>query len=325
MTPLRIGILGAGNISKTMTKTLHQMEGVVPHAIASRDMTRAKAFAQEMNVEKAYGSYEELVQDPNIDLIYVATPHSSHAEHAMLCLHHDKPVLCEKAFTGNATQAKQVLDLAQQKSLFITEAVWPRYMPMYATLRKLIENGAIGKAQLLSASFGHPLSDVPRMTQPELAGGALLDLGVYPINFARNAFGNKIASVASTATLLPTGVDAQNSITLTYDDGRMASLTSTLLATTNKQGLIAGDSGYIIVENILNIEKIRVYTIDQKLVGEYQRPPQISGYEYEIQACIDALREGRRECPEMPHSETLQIMLLMDELRHHWGVHYPFD
>ena len=186
----RIAIMGAGNIAGIMAKTIKKMKHVKCYAIASRDLGRAKEFAKKYGVKKAYGSYEEMVQDSKIDLVYIATPHSEHYQNMKLCIEYGKPVLCEKAFTANAEQAEEVFRLAKEKGVFVTEAIWTRYMPFLSSIRGILSSGIIGTPSMLTCNLGYHLVHVPRMMQPELAGGALLDLGVYTLNFASMLFGD---------------------------------------------------------------------------------------------------------------------------------------
>lgn len=325
MSKIKMGILGAGNIVRLMAETISKMENVDAYAVAAREFERAEKFASEFGFEKAYGSYEEMLKDKNLDLVYIATPHSHHYEHSIMCLNYGKNVLCEKSFTANAKQAEEVLKLAESEGLLITEAIWTRYMTMAKTLNEVIESGVIGKVTSLNVNLGYVMPHKARLIDPALAGGALLDLGVYTINFASMVFGDKIKSISSTAIKTESGVDAQNSITLCFEDGKMAILNSSMLAITDRQGVINGDKGYIVVENINNYEKIRVFSLDREEIATYDAPKQISGYEYEVEAAIKAIKNNEIECPEMPHKETLRIMKLMDYLRHEWGVIYPFE
>ncbi|MVX66511.1 gfo/Idh/MocA family oxidoreductase [Clostridium chromiireducens] len=325
MSKIKMGILGAGDIAKLMAETISKMDNVDTYAIAARDLERAEKFSKEYGFEKAYGSYEEMLKDESLDLVYIATPHSHHYEHAVMCLNHGKHVLCEKAFTSNAKQAEEVLKLAESKGLLITEAIWTRYMPMSKTLNEVIESGVIGKVTSLNVNLSYPITHKARIIDPELAGGALLDLGVYTLNFAAMVFGDKIKSISSTAIKTETGVDAQNSITICFEDGKMAVLNSSILAISDRQGVINGDKGYIVVENINNYEKIRVFSLEREEIAVYDAPKQITGYEYEVEAAIQAIENKEIECPQMPHKETLRIMEIMDSLRHEWGVIYPFE
>ncbi|MCD7737008.1 MAG: Gfo/Idh/MocA family oxidoreductase, partial [Lachnospiraceae bacterium] len=197
MEKMNLAILGAGGIASTMAKTVAQMDEVNLYAVAARDGARARAFADRFGAEKSYGSYDEMLRDDQVDLVYIATPHSHHCEHAKLCIEHGRPALCEKAFTRNAREAREVLDFAHEKGVFITEAMWVRYMPMSVTLKKLLESGRIGKIVGLTANLGYSLMHVERMVRPELAGGALLDLGVYTMNFATWVLGDEVQSLSA--------------------------------------------------------------------------------------------------------------------------------
>ena len=325
MKKLKMAILGAGGIASTMAKTISQMEQVECYAVGSRSLEKAQAFAQKFGFQKAYGSYEELVKDEEVELVYIATPHSEHYENARLCIRHKKPVLCEKAFTANAKQAKELLEYAKKEKVFITEAIWVRYMPMLQIIRKELADGVIGTPTMLTANLGYLVSAVPRMQRPELAGGSLLDLGVYPINFALMMFGDNIAKVSSACTYTDSGVDEQDSITFIYEDGKVAQLAASMLGLSDRRGTIYGTKGFMVIENINNFESLTVYDTNYHEVKTIERPAQISGYEYEVEACIRALSEGKLECEEMPHEETLRVMELMDGLREEWGVKFPFE
>ncbi|WP_455714354.1 Gfo/Idh/MocA family protein [Anaerosporobacter sp.] len=322
---MKIGILGAGNIAQTMANTISKMDGIVSYAVASRDFEKANAFATKNGFAKAYGSYEDLVSDKEVELIYIATPHSHHYEHAKLCIEHGKPVLCEKAFTANANQAKEILSLAKEKKVFITEAIWTRYMPSRERIQSIIESGIIGEVTSVTANLGYVINHKKRLVDPVLAGGALLDLGVYPINFAFMVLGSDYSEVSSTAIVTDSGVDSMNSITLSYGDGKMATLHSTFHARTNRMGVISGTDGYMEVQNINNCEEIRVYDLKDELIKKETFKDQITGYEYEVKECVEALKNGHLECEQMPHAETIKIMELMDSLRKQWGVIYPWD
>ena len=324
---MNIGILGAGHIAGKMAETVNRMDPrqYRCYAVASRDYTKALSFAQQYRVARAYGSYEAMLADPLVDLVYIATPHSHHAAHAKLCLTNGKPVLCEKAFTATAAQAEEVLALAREKGIFITEAIWTRYMPSRRIIREIVDSGVLGHVHSIQADIGYPLRAVERLNEPALAGGALLDIGIYPIHFALMAFGDQIDRVQAHAVLSPKGVDLMDSITLTWPDGRFAVLHATMLTPTDRMGYIYGEEGYLAVTNINNPERIVRYDRDHRPVEEYEIPAQISGYEYEVEACRDALEKGGTECLQMPHARTLAVMRLMDEIRGQWGMRYPFE
>ena len=325
MSRLRMGILGAGGIARVMADTLQKMDTAEAYAVAARDLDRAQAFADEFSVKHAYGSYEELLRDPKVELIYIATPHSLHKEQAMRCLEAGKPVLCEKAFTSNASEAREVLETAREKQVFITEAIWPRYMPMAKILKDFCGSGKIGEIKALTANLGYPVFQNERIHRADLAGGALLDVGVYPRTFASRGCGGGIEDITASAVISEEGVDLQNSIILTYKGGQTATIFSTVTGPTDRQGILYGTAGYAIVENINNFEEINVYNTDHKRIERIERPAQITGYEYEVQAAVDCIREGKIECPQMPHKEIVRIMELMDKIRAGWGMKYPWE
>lgn len=325
MKKLKMAIMGAGTIARAMAATIQEMEEIELYAIASRSLSKAEAFGKEFGFLKAYGSYEELAEDTEAELVYIATPHSEHLSNTLLCLEHKKHVLCEKAFAVNEKQAQEMIALAEKNNLLLAEAMWVRYMPMAATLKEVLAKGAIGRPRMLTANLGYLIDKVERLKNPALAGGALLDVGVYTLTFASVAFGNKVKSIHSQAIMTDTGVDAQNSITLCYEDGKMAVLNSSMEVLSDRQGIISGTEGYLVVENINNFESIRVYNTDRRLVEEHLCPKQISGYEYQVLACRDAIASGKIQCPQMPHEETLAIMRWMDTVRAQWNLKYPME
>lgn len=319
---MKLAILGAGGIAVQMAKTVAGMDNVEAYAVAARELSRAQAFAQEHGFTKAYGSYEEMLADKEVDLVYVATPHSHHFKHAKMCLEAGKPVLCEKSFTVNADQARALFALAAEKKLLITEAIWTRYMPSRKMINDVIASGVIGEVTSLTANLGYSLFGVERIWEPKLAGGALLDVGVYPINFARMVFGDTTKEVKAQA-VFKNGVDMINSIEMHFADDKVATLQSSVCAVSDRVGGIFGTKGYIEVQNINNPEKITVYDSTHTETAVYYPPKQITGYEYEVQACVKALETGALECPEMPHEETIQVMEIMDEIRKSWGYEIP--
>ena len=320
-----IGIMGSGNIAGIMAGTINKMKNVRVYAVASRQQVHADVFAGKYGCKKAYGSYADLVADKKVDLIYVATPHSEHYENVKMCLEAGKPVLCEKAFTLNAAQAEELVRIAAEHKVFLAEAMWTRYMPMLTTIREVIGSGIIGEPKTLTANLGYMISDKERLTNRALGGGALLDVGVYTINFALMIFGHNISKIASCCTFTETGVDEQNAICLQYYDGKAANLNSSMVSLSDRQGIIYGTKGLAVVENINNFESIAVYDRQYKKVASYKCPKQISGYEYEVAACIEAIKCGLIECAQMPHSETLRVMRIMDEIRSQWGMKYPCE
>lgn len=328
---MKVAILGAGGIACSMARTLQGMKAkgrpVELYAVASRSLDKARAFADKWGFQKAYGSYEEMVKDPEVDLVYVATPHSHHAEQTRLCIDHGKAALVEKSFTGNARQAEEVLAYAKEKGVLVAEAIWTRYMPSRKIIDDLIAQGEIGKPEVLTANLGYTIAGKQRIYDPALAGGALLDVGVYVLNFASMAFGDDVVRMESSVAKFETGMDHTENMTLYYADGRTAMLYATAMVRTDRNCIICGDKGAIRVDNVNNPQVITVY--DNIQANEVRKvinvPEQITGYEYEVEACMRALEEGAVECPEMPHSQIIHMMKVMDALRAQWGVVYPFD
>ena len=325
MKTYKVGIIGAGSIARAMAATVNGMGNVTGYAIASRDIRKAEEFARQWHFERAHGSYQALIDDPEVDLIYIATPHSHHYEQARQCIEAGKPVLCEKAFTANAAQAEALLRLAEERNVFITEAIWTRYMPFSRQIADTLRSGIIGNPYLLTANLGYPIRQVERLQKPELAGGALLDVGIYTLNFAAMLFGTDIERTESACMKALSGVDAQDCITLYYPGERMAVLTCSMYACTDRLGIVSGEKGHLIVENINNPQRMKVVDNSYRTIAEYAAPPQITGYEYEVEACIEAIANGWKESPHMPHAETLRIMKQMDSLRADWGIRYPFE
>ena len=320
---MKLGILGTGYIAEMVAPALAALPEITCYAAASRTPGKAEAFAREHSFEKACTSYEEMLSDPEVELVYVATPHSHHFEHMMLCLEYGKHVICEKAFTLNARQAEAVFAAAKQKGLYVAEAIWTRYMPSRQMLNELLCSGIIGKPNTLTANLSYPISGVRRIYDPALAGGALLDIGVYGLNFALMHFGGDIARVESSVSKMETGVDGMETITLFYRDGRMAVLTHSVYCRSDRMGCIHGDKGYLVVENINNPQSIRVFDLQDRLLARYDVPEQINGYEYEFREAVRCIGEGKTQPDSMPHGDTLEVMELMDGLRRQWGVVYP--
>ena len=321
----KVGIIGAGWIADKMAEALSPLSDYCVYAIASRSLEKAAAFSERWNVQKAYGSYEEMLEDKDVDLVYIATPHSHHFPHTMLALEHGKHVLVEKAFTANAQEAEVLIRTAREKGLFITEAIWTRYMPLSHKVKETMESGIIGEPRLLTATLCYMMEFKERILRPDLCGGALLDLGVYALNFARMYFGTDIVRTVSNCQLGETGMDMQECISLCFADGKMANLQAGTLCLNDRQGIINGTEGYIRVDNINCPELIEVYR-NYELVARYERPEDmVNGYEYQVYECRRCIEEGLQESPMMPHEETLSIMRQMDALRKEWGVVYPMD
>ena len=322
---LRVGIVGAGWIAEKAAITLNGLQECACHAIASRSLEKAQAFASKWGIPFAYGSYGELIAAPDIDLIYVATPHSHHYAVTKEALLAGKPCLVEKAFMANHREAAEIVRIAHERKVFLAEAIWTRYQPAVGMVRDLIGSGRIGTPRLLTATLGYSMGNKERIFRPDLCGGALLDLGVYALNFVRMFFPADIVSIESQCVKSDTGMDLTNAISLVLADGMLCNLQSSATCVGDNIGVIAGTEGNIIIDNINNPQTITVNGPDRTYIETLRVPPQITGYEYQFLACRKALQEGLTEPAEMPHDEMLYIMQLMDGLRQEWGVRYPMD
>ena len=322
---MRIGIVGAGWIAEKAAITLNGLADCEAYAIASRSIEKAKTFAKQWEMKKAYGSYAELIADKDVDLVYVATPHSHHYDVTREALLAGKPCLVEKAFMANHRQAKEIVGLSRERKVFLAEAIWTRYQPVVKMMRDLINSGRIGTPRLVTATLGYSMGDKPRIMRPDLCGGALLDLGVYALNFVRMFFDADIVSMECQCVKSQTGMDLTNAMSLVLSDGVLCNLQSSAACVGDNIGVIAGTEGNLIIDNINNPQQITVNGPDRTYIETIHVPQQITGYEYQFQACRQALIDGLLEPREMPLEETLYIMQLMDGFRKKWGVKYPMD
>ena len=320
---MKLGVLGAGHISEVEAPTWVAMEGIECYAVSSRSLEKAEAFAKNFGFEKAYGSYEEMLRDPEVELVYVATPHSHHYEHMMLCINAGKPILCEKAFTLNAEQARAIKAAAAEKGVYVAEAIWTRYMPSRKIINDVLASGIIGKPNTLTANLSYVIAHKQRIYDPNLAGGALLDIGVYGVNFALMHFGADIERVESSVKMSDRGVDEMETITIFYRDGRMAVLTHSIFCRSDRKGIIHGDKGYMVIENINNPQSLRVFDLQDQEVAFYDFSDQISGYEYEFMESAACIAAGKKEADSMPMEHTVAVMEFMDSLRRQWNMVYP--
>lgn len=319
----KFGMLGTGHMAERMADTVRQMKDVDLYAVAARTEERAKHFAKEYGAAKYYNSYQTLMEDEEVQLIYIATPNHLHYEHARACIQHGKPVLLEKPFTLNEQQAQALIDLAEMNQVFLCEAMWVRFMPLISRLKQELEAGRIGEVTSVTADIGYDLKDKMRVNRLDMGGGALLDIGVYPITFALQVLGKEIDNISTSMVRMNSGVDAQEFVNLVYTSGAMAGLYATMLSATDKQGKIYGTDGYVIVDDINNYSCYRVYDKKGELIETVERPEQISGLEYEVQACIHAIQGRKLECPQMTHGDTLFLMRILDTVRNTWDMRFP--
>ena len=322
---MRVGIIGTGWIAEKAAITLNGLQTCKAYAVGSRSEATANTFAKRWNITKAYGSYTELIADPNVDLVYIGTPHSHHYDVTKEALLAGKPCLVEKAFMANTRQTEDILALAHEKKVFLAEAIWTRYQPAITIIRDLLNAGRIGNPRLITATLGYSMGEKPRIMQPDLCGGALLDLGVYALNFVRMFTDCDIETIDGHCVKSVTGMDLTNAMTIILKNGILANVQSSATCVGDNIGVIAGTDGNLIIDNINNPQTITVNGPDRTYIETIHVPQQITGYEYQFLACRQALIDGLLEPCGMPHTETLYIMQLMDGLRRKWDVRYPMD
>ncbi|RCX20660.1 putative dehydrogenase [Fontibacillus phaseoli] len=323
---IKWGIMGTGWIAEQFAKDLVHVGNGEGLAAGSRTLASAEKFAEKFGLERAYGSYEELVNDPDIDAIYVATPHPYHKENVLTALNAGKAVLCEKPFTVNSLELEQLISSAKQKKLFLMEAMWTRFLPPIVQVRKWLEDGRIGEVKLVKAEFGFRSDWNPqgRLLNPELGGGALLDAGIYPVSFASMIFGSKPDKIWSTAEIGETGVDEQFSIMLDYGQGKVAMLNGAVRLNLNNDAYIHGTEGMIHIPSFLNAKEA-VLRVTGKEEEKYRDGRSSTGYAFEAEEVGYCLLEGLKESPAIPLEESLGILKLLDEIRAQWGLKYPFE
>jgi predicted dehydrogenase len=319
------GILGPGGIARAFAKDLTLLEGHTIGAVGSRSLNNAQSFADEFG-GKAYGSYEELVNDSTIDAIYVATPHPAHHDNVILALNAGKPVLCEKPFAVNAAEAHAMVEAASRNKVALMEAMWARFLPHYAKVREIVASGVLGPILSIQADHGQRLADqnIPRLVDPHLAGGALLDLGIYPISFAHMILGNP-QLINSTAIMTDKGVDAQTSMIFTYENGAQSVLTTTMIEQTPCRAVVAGMNGWLEIDRTFyNPASMRIVLNDGS-VTQYPNTYTGHGLREQAESFKQLVRSGKFESEILSWQDTIDIMKTMDTVREQIGLKYPFE
>ena len=319
------GILGPGTIARQFATGLQAVPGAKLLAVGSRTQEKADAFADKFDAPKRHASYEALAADPDIHVVYIATPHPAHKDAALLCIAHGKAVICEKPFTVNAKEAAEVIDAARSKGVFAMEAMWSRFFPAMVHVRKLLSDGVIGEPRMLQADFGFRAGVNPesRLFNPALAGGGLLDVGVYPISLSSMIFGTP-SQVTGLAHLGETGVDEQAAIVLKHPGGQLASLTTGIRINTPHEAYILGTEGSI----KLHAPWWKPASLTINAAGKSEDvtiPYESVGMNYEAEEVNQCLRAGKTESEIIPLDETLAIMKTLDTLRSQWGLKYPME
>ena len=323
---MRWGIIGTGKIAKAFATGLTVLPGAELVAVGSRTAKSANEFADIFGVPHRHASYESLANDPNVDVIYVATPNTLHKENSLLCLQAGKAVLCEKPFAINAAEAEAVIQLARAKELFLMEAMWTRFIPLVGKVRQLLADRVIGDLQMLVADLGFwaDFDPLHRIFNPQLGGGALLDLGVYSISLAWMIFGSP-SRITSMAQLGETGVDEQAAIIMGYDEGQLAILYTSIRTDTPAKAILMGAKGQIRIHPPM----FRPTKLTLSLIGQQdsviEMPLEGNGYNYQAAEVMRCLQAGKLESNTMPLDETLAIMKAMDQIRDQWGLEYPME
>lgn len=322
MKKLKWGILGPGNIARDFAQALNRVNGEV-YAVASRNKERAEKFARENNVKKAYGSYDEIIKDENIDVVYIATPHSNHYEYIIKSLNNNKHVLCEKAITVNERELEEALKIAREKNLVLEEAMTLFHMPLYEKVIKKINNKDLGKVNMVQVSFGSfkEYDENNRFFNLDLAGGALLDIGTYALSFARYFLSSMPEEILSTVKKAKTGVDEQSGIILKTKEEEIATISLAFRSKMPKRGIVSCDNGFITIDNFPRANKATINYLDGTVevieCGEEEK-----ALDYEVSFMEEKINENK----ESNSIElTYDVTKIMNKVRKDWGIIYPFE
>jgi predicted dehydrogenase len=325
MSTFNWGILGTGGIAQAFAKDLARLEGHAVGAVGSRSMAKASEFAAAYGA-KAFGSYEELVADKDIDAVYVATPHPAHKANVILALNAKKPVLCEKPFAVNAREAQEMVDAAATNNVALMEAMWSRFLPHYEKVREIIASGILGEILTIHADHGQRLADqnIPRVVDPALAGGALLDLGIYPVSFAHMILGNPIG-IKATAVFTDRGVDAQSSMIFDYANGAQAILNTTMIEQTPCRAVVAGRNGWLEIDRVFYTPTSMRITLFDGTITEIANSYTGHGLRAQAETFKNLVQAGLQQSPLLTWDDTVDIMKTLDQIRSIVGLTYPFE
>jgi predicted dehydrogenase len=323
---IRWGIIGTGNIAHSFASDLQLCEDAELVAVGSRTLKNANAFGEKFNIPHRHASYTALANNAAVDVVYISTPHPLHCENTLLCLNAGKHVLCEKPFAMHAREAELMIATARAKKLFLMEAMWTRFLPLVVQLRNMLAENVIGEVRMLQAdfSFRAPYDSEGRLFNPKLGGGALLDIGVYPINLASMLFGVP-ERMTGMAHIGESGVDEQNAILMGYSGGRIATLHSGNRLDSPMEAVIMGSKGSIRLHRFMHRPERMSVTANGKPEEIIESLVKGKGYLYEAQEVMQCIRAGKTESHTMPLGETLIIVKTMDALRQQWGLRYPAD
>jgi predicted dehydrogenase len=325
-TIIKWGILAPGNISRKFATGLGSLPDTELLAVGSRNQESADAFGEIFSIPRCYNSYEALANDPDVDVIYIGSPHSFHKEHTLLCLNAGKAVLCEKPFAINLSEAQQMVTTAREKKLFLMEAMWTRYLPHMVKVKEIVASGTIGEVRMLKADFGFcaDVNPAGRLFNPELGGGGLLDVGIYPVSLSHQLFGPP-TEIKSFANLGTTGIDEEATMLFRHSQGQMSLLSSAVRLDTPWESFILGTKGRLQIHRPWWSPTNLTLFVSGKDPEYIKVDCPLNGYNYEALEVNQCLREGKLESATMPLGESLEIMKTLDILRKEWGLKYPME
>lgn len=323
---IKWGIIAPGIIAKSFAESMKTVKDSEIIAVGSRNIARAQKFANLFNIKHAYGSYEELCKNKDIDIVYIASPHNFHINHAKIAMKHNKAVLCEKPVTVNHDNCLELINIAKNKNLFFMEAMWMRFMPVIQEVKNQIENGVIGKILRIEVDFSYraEFNSKHRIFNPALAGGALLDIGIYPLSFSLFLLNKLPITFEGECSVGITEVDEHGSIVLKFDDNEIASCTFGTRVDGDRRAVIRGTKGRIELNNEYYMATEAEVITDNDSY-KISIPHRSHGYEWEIEAANECLKRNLIECSTMTHQDSLDQLSIMDELRRRWGIKYPFE
>jgi len=326
MEKIKWAIMGTGTIANSFAKGLEFLPDAELYAVASRSIEKASEFGQKYDLKKCYGSYEEMLQDKEVDVVYIATPNNVHKENILLCLNNGKAVLCEKPFTINAKETEEVIKVAREKKLFLMEGMWTRFFPIMKKVQEWLDENDIGKVRMVSADFGFRREGEPeeRKVSLQRAGGALMDVGVYPISFASWVLKKAPIDIKGITCLYETGVDQLSAMTMGYGEGEMAVLSCSINTPTLQEARIVGNNGTIIIPQFSKATSATLSVIGKDPIT-LNIPLEGNGYNYEASEVMRCLRKGKLESNYMTLDESLSIIKIMDELRNQYGIIFPTE
>lgn len=318
---IRWGIISTGNIANKFAQGLEFVEDAELVAVGSRSQESADAFGAKYNIPHRHATYEALAENSDVDAVYVATPHPMHRDNTLLCLENGKAVLCEKAFAMNTTEATEMVHMAREKNLFLMEAMWTRFLPLFVRLRQMLTEGVLGEIQFMQADFGFAANFDPnhRLFAPELGGGALLDVGIYVSSLASFVFGEQPQTISSQAYLGETGVDERTSMQFRYRNSGMANLFCATRQSTPIEAIIGGTKGYVRLHPRFYVGTTMTLVLNGQEPQVIEAPiANDNGYQYEAAEVGRCMREGKLESDVMPLAETLAIMQTLDQVQQVW-------